>query len=319
MKIRELLTILYAFVIGLLPLPAVGQGHLAATRDDIAFVIPGGGSVPRFMNGRLVGVSQHHGAPTIYTADRWGHLETVNVDIAASDFTTVVNEAAGLDGSLAAVGNAISGTSRMGSFLAWIAPDRSRQVITRLWPYSADAVAIAPDGTIWTVGRIMNDHYMEVNPNVLRHYTPSGELLTSTLVLRPRKSIGGMYSVGNGSALMVSNDRVGWLTVACQYFEFSFDGAEMGRYGCPDGYSYFPEMGGAALSPGNDLVISTKQAVPLAPLRLDRDTKTWKALPVLQDSGNTNEILGFEGLTLVTRANATIRRYALSRQPTDSQ
>jgi hypothetical protein len=66
----------------------------------------------------------------------------------------------------------------------------------------------------------MSDKYRQVYPNVLRHYAASGQLLASNIVMPARKSDTGMYKVRQTSALMVSNDRIGWLTMACQYFEF---------------------------------------------------------------------------------------------------
>ena len=113
---------------------------------------------------------------------------------------------------------------------------------------------------------------------------------------------------------MASNDRIGWLTWACQYVEFSADGVESGRYNCPSGSNSILQLGGVALSPSNDLVVGAKQAAPLAPLELDRATGQWRPVTVLQDSGNTNEVLGFDGLTLITRAGLKLRRYAWSGQ-----
>jgi hypothetical protein len=118
------------------------------------------------------------------------------------------------------------------------------------------------------------------------------------------------------SSLMASSDRIGWFTLACQYIEFSFDAVELGRYGCPTGASDINDLGGVALSAANDLLVGARNAVaPLAPLELDRTTNTWKPVAVLQDSGNTQRLLGFDGLTLITQANLLIRRYSLSNQP----
>jgi hypothetical protein len=299
----------------MLPTSVIAQHQLVATHEDISALVSAGGRAPRWTNKRLAGCDICEGAPILYTIDSSGRRETVALDIPGSDDTVVYNVAAGSDGSLAAVGFAVNGTSRMGSFIAWFSPDRSRQVITRLWPYGAQAIAVAPDGTIWTVGAVANDRYVAIDPNVLRHYTPSGQLLTSTKVANARKSTGGLSMVADASALMVSNDRVGWLTRACQYIEFSLDGVELGRYSCPDGKLDILPLGGVALSPTDDLVIATKQAAPLAPVELDRETGAWNPVPVSQDAGKTNRILGFDGRNLVTLAFPLIRRYAWSDAP----
>ncbi len=70
----------------------------------------------------------------------------------------------------------------MASFIVWVSPDLSSQVVTRVWPYTPRVVTSAPDGTIWTIGEVMNETPRMVFPNVLRHYTPSGQLLASTVV-----------------------------------------------------------------------------------------------------------------------------------------
>jgi len=316
MKIRKAFWMFSSVILTLLPGLALAQRQLVATHEDVPVLIPLSGHAPRWTNNRLAGCDHCDGAPILYTADRQGNRETVALDIPRSDLTSVRDVAAGSDGSLAAVGLAISGDSRMGTFIAWIAPDRSRQVITRVWPYSPNVVAVAPDGTIWTVGAMMNDSPRVVYPNVLRHYAPLGQLLASNIVGRAWKSDGGLYEVSETSALMASNDRIGWLTMACQYIEFSFDAVEMGRYGCPNGYSYIRQVGGSALSSADDLLIGGKPAAPLAPLELDRATNTWKSVAVTEESSKSVEFLGFDGLTLVTRAGGPmLRRYAWSDQP----
>jgi len=316
MKTRKMFCTFSLAIFGLFPEMALAQRQLVATNDDAPVLIPMTGHVPRWTNNRLAGCDHCDGAPILYTADQWGDRGTTVLGIPGSDFTSVYDVAAGSDGSLAAVGLAMSGDSRMGTFIAWIAPDRSRQVITRVWPYSPTVAAIAPDGTIWTVGAMMNDTPRVVYPNVLRHYAPSGQLLASTIVGRTRPTAPNAYKVSETSALMVSSDRVGWLTSACQYLEFSFDAVELGRYGCPNGYSSIHKIGGVALSSADDLLVGGSHEVgPLALLELDRATNTWNPVQVLQDSGKTNTLLGFDGLTLITEAvGPLLRRYAWSGQ-----
>ena len=80
--------------------------------------------------------------------------------------------------------------------------------------------------------------------------------------------------MGDGSALIASNDRIGWLTLACKYYEFSFDGVQMGRYGCPNGQADIHQLGGVALSTANDLLVGASNAVgPLTPLELAESKK----------------------------------------------
>jgi hypothetical protein len=317
MKFRWMLLTFSVAIVSLFPPLTLAQRQLMATHDDILAAPPNGGQIARWTNNRLAGCEPCQGSPVLVAIDSRGAEKFVHLDIPGAGYTAVYDVAASSDGSLAAVGLAMSDDSRMGTFVAWISGDQSRQVITRLWPYGANVLTIAPDGTIWMIGSVLTDTHVSIYPNVLRHYTPSGQLLSSNIVMRARKSQGGLYEVGPSSALMASNDRIGWLTAACQYLEFSFDGAELGRYNCPDSYSDITQLGGVAMSSANDLLIGTKPAAELAPLELDRATGSWKPVPVLKGPGKALRLLGFDGLTLVTSAWDKMNRYALSGQPTD--
>ena len=269
----------------------------------------------RWTLGRLAGCDYCAGGerPTLWSVDREGNREGVAFSIPGADATQVWDVAARPDGSLVAVGLATSGDSRMASFLAWISPDKEQQVVTPAWPYTTDAVTVAPDGTIWTVGEMENNAVRMVYPNVLRHYTTSGQLLASTKVTGVHKNEGGRSNVSMTSALMASNDRVGWLTAACQYIEFSLEAVQLGSYDCPNGYKQISNVSGVGLISADELLVGGKWFVPLAPLELDRSEGSWRPVPVPRDSGNTREILGFDGLTLVTNStSSSMRRYTRS-------
>jgi hypothetical protein len=186
--------------------------------------------------------------------------------------------------------------------------------VTRTWPYNPVAVSLATDSTIWSVGPFLNEGHKVVYANVLRHYTPTGQLLTSTIIRSVRKSTGGLYNVAETSSLMTSNDRVGWLTMTCQYLEFSLDGAQLpGSYSCPNGSTSIIHNSGVALSVSNDLLVGGKMPTGLSQFELDRTTNAWKPVLMPPDSGNTQMLLGFDGLTLVTWVSSSgshwIRRY----------
>jgi hypothetical protein len=317
MTIRGLICVTPLLVTALLLGQTSTQRGLVAAIDNVSFQFPIRG-IMHWTGNHLAGCDYCEGAPTLWTVDRSGNRQTVAFSIPGADFLRVKDVASGPDGSVAAVGTAISGDSRMGTFIAWISPDGSRQVVTRVWPYSPMVVTVAPDGTIWTVGAVMKDNYMgEVEYNSLRHYTPSGQLLASNHVRGARRNNGGMYAVSEASVLMASQDRIGWLTNACQYIEFSFEAVQLGSYNCPNGYSKIGDPSGVALSSSDDLLLGGKWIAPLAPLELDRTNNTWKPVPVLQDSGKTNSLLGFDGLILVTRSmSSSMRRYNWSTQPT---
>jgi hypothetical protein len=313
--------------IGTMALLAVGilggqtatQHGLVLNQGSTAFQFPLMGNM-RWTGTRLAGCDYCASSPMLWAVDHQGFRQSVAFRIPGADQVRIRDVAAGSDGSLVAVGLAISGDSRMGSFVGWISPDASQQVITRVWPYSPQAVTIAPDGSIWTVGAMMNANYRVAYPNLLRHYTPSGQLLASTPVRNTRRSNGGLDNVSSGSALMVSADRVGWLTMACQYIEFSLDGVQLGSYTCPNGYTRISDVSGVALSATDDLLVGGKWSAPLAPLQLDRAAGTWNAVPVFQDSGNTQMLLGFDGTTLMTSSvSSAMRSYTWAGQPLGGQ
>ena len=319
MKVGRLIVILP--LLGGLSAQTSAQRGLLLSQDNLPYLFPLSGNM-RWTGTRLAGCDFCVGGrPILWAVDREGNRETVALEIPEAGYTHVRDVAAGRDGSLTAVGLAFSGDSRMGTFLAWISPDGARQVVTRVWPYSPNAVTVASDGTIWTVGELMNDTPRVVHPNVLRHYTPSGQLLASTIVRGVRKSSGGEYNVSPTSALMASNDRIGWLTMTCQYIEFSLDAVQLESYACPNGFTSIADVSGFALSSADDLLIGGRWLEPLAPLVLDRAASTWKPVPVFQDSGKTQMLLGFDGLTLVTSALSTVpgrdwmRRYTWSDEP----
>lgn len=262
-------------------------------------------SVPRWKGSRLVGCDQCQSrGPILWTVDRQGRREEIVFEVPESGYISAWDIASGPDGALAVVGYAMSNDSRLADFVAWISPDRKRQIITRVWPYHPYAVTVAPDGTIWTVGPVKHeDSTVDLHANVLRHYDPSGRLL-ATVTVRGTRRYNGLARVAPASALMASNDRIGWLTNACEYIEFSFSAVEMGRYTCPNGILDGQTVGGVALSSANDLVVGGRRSGPLAPLELDRATRTWIPVPAPAGFHNVYGILGFDVLTLVTYPEA---------------
>lgn len=316
MKTRRVLWTLPLLSLGLVPTQALAQGQLTAILGEVGYQVPTNGFM-RWTSGLLVGCGYCESSnPILWATDSQGNRESIAFSFPGADVITVRDVASGPDRSLAAVGLAISGNSRMGTFIAWISPDRSSQTITRVWPFAPNVVTVAPDGTIWTVGAVVNSNYRgNAYDNVLRHYTPSGQLLASTILQSVRPLANGFPEVSDLSALLASNDRIGWLTSSCQYLEFSFDAVELGRYPCPNGYSKLGNLAGFALSSGDYLLVGSKWLAPLAPLELNRAAGTWTPVPVSQDSGKTWKILGFDGTTLVTSStNLTMRRYSWSGQ-----
>jgi hypothetical protein len=225
--------------------------------------------------------------------------------------------ASGPDGALVVAGYALSADSRIASYIAWISPDRKRQIVNRVWPFRPYVVSVAPDGTIWAVGPVkIGDTTDDQSSNVLRHYEPSGRLLATVDV--KARGYNGLASVSDGSKLRTSSDRVGWLTHACEYIEFSFSAVEMGRYECPNGIQDSQMVGGIALSSEGDLLVGGRTGPP-SPFELDRATKTWNPVSVPADIlRRPYEVLGFDGSTLVTQSSGRLQRFTLGEAPAPS-
>jgi hypothetical protein len=258
--------------------------------------------VPRWNGSLLVGCDQcRSNGPLLWTVDRQGRRDEIAFELAGAGFIAVDDIASGSDGALAVAGYALSNDSRIASFIAWISPDRKRQIVTRTWPFCPYMVALVPDGTIWAVGPVkVGDTTDNLTPNVLRHYDPSGRMIAAADV--KARGYNGLAEVASGSYLRASPDRVGWLTHGCEYIEFSFSAVEIGRYNCPNGIWDSHSVGGIALSSANDVLVGGKDNGPLlTPFELDRARHTWNPVAVPADTANGwDHILGFDGLTLVT-------------------
>lgn len=215
------------------------------------------------------------------------------------------------DGALALIGVAFSNDSQAGSFLAWISPDRTRQKVVRLTPYSAGAVTFAPDGTIWVAGNMVARDY-----DILLHFDESGRRLGSAI---PRSSIiGGVPAIE--SHLTASRDRIGWYTGFApgfgHYIELAPNGELIDRFPgvpLPGGHNEWPARS-AALSENNDVVVYLenigKEYGAKRMYTLDRLNRAW--VPIELPTGQPyQEPVGLEGNALVFRSLDRIRFYKL--------
>ncbi len=165
--------ILWTALAALAPAQVWAQGQLTAMPGDVGYQLPLYGHM-RWTSGLLVGCDYCESkTPVLWAATGAEKKESIAFSFPDADFITVRHVASGPDGSLAAVGLAVSGSSRMGTFITWIPLDRSKQTIMRVWPYAPNVVTVAPDGTIWTVGSVINGNYRgkQYNPSYAQHLT----------------------------------------------------------------------------------------------------------------------------------------------------
>lgn len=170
------------------------------------------GSFLPFWSGHslLEAVDSPSDMPIIWSTDKDGRQERIPFAIPGGHYISVYGLAGGQDGTIAVIGSAYSGDERAGMFLALIAPDQSRQTITRLSPYVPEAVIVTPDGVVWILGYLISNG-AATEPNILRRFDSAGKILSTSVV-----DANGRFGVGrnatSSSLLRSSVDRVGWLT-----------------------------------------------------------------------------------------------------------
>jgi len=173
--------------------------------------------------------------------------------------TAVDGFARGADGTLALCGRSYASDGRGAPFIAWIAADGNSQQVIRTAPYHARVIAVAPDGTLWTVGKELNADGSEksgVNPEagVVRHFDRSGKSLGAFI---PRSSIPDPTHLTNQQSLLAASaDRAGWLhydhSNRGAYVEISPDGS-ITTYPIPQIQAKGMRLGGIAFTASGDV------------------------------------------------------------------
>jgi hypothetical protein len=276
--------------------------------------------VPVWSGYGLIGVRGNRTSnPTVWASSSAG-IEDLQFTIPGAGQLIIWSAAASRDHTITIAGTAVGNDSQGSGFIGIIPPDRSKKLIVRTTAYTAKAITIAPDGVIWTIGRDKEDGQRVYN--VLKRFSPSGALLSSrdmTVKSIPGDSID---DVSNLSRLRSSADRVGWLTAAGQYLEFSLDGNEIGRFEAPayepkklNGF-VLPMFFYLALGENNEVVvggIGSKR--PISSLwRLNRDARQWTAINVSGEQISPSAwLLGFDGSELIIDTETSNRGELVAR------
>jgi hypothetical protein len=263
--------------------------------------------IPRWDGAQLVGYEHDDSAgPIVYTIDRDGRRDEFLFTFEGFARIWIHNIAGSPDGEIAIVGSAYTNDNQLTTFLARVASDRKRQLITRTWPYVPRVVTFAPDGTVWTIGGLKKneDNTRDVSSHFVRHFDRTGRVIWSSTVRVRGPEVGGETA----SILRASRDRIGWLTQDGEYIEFSLDGAETGRWDLP-GHAGFLETTGFALSDENDVIVGHFGKGHAELLELDRDAQAWARVTLPKDyTPSWAWVMGFDGTTLVTHSNTGILR-----------
>jgi hypothetical protein len=279
--------------------------------------LPINGVSPIWSGGSLLGVEDSRAkAPVLYLVDREGRRDEFLFSIPGSNLVSISGIAKAEDGTIGLCGGALSSEATGTRYVALISSDRTQQTLIRTWPYQAEQIALAADGTIWTAGKITDDANTRVIIyNVLRRYSRQGQILASWSVrANGRARMGPDAAEASDPYLMASHDRVGWLAGGGEYFEYALDGREMARYLPPPGVVFgwpgetdtfnHPDPNdraaahvlSASLSPNNELLLCAlkgERSRTWQLLRLDRQGRKWVAATPEQSGGN--RLAGFDG------------------------
>jgi hypothetical protein len=320
MVCRRLLVLIAAGVLlaqgGRAQAPAGAQASPKFTLESEAPVrLSFAGILPIWSGRSVLGVEiNNRDQALVYSIDHDGNREEIWLAIPDAGLVRVYSLAGTQDGAIVVSGTAY-GSDKGAVFLAWISPDRKQQIVTRVSPYVPDAIATAPDGTIWAVGRLKDEaNPQAVTYNIMRHYDRSGQMLGSWTA-RPKRVLKRLWRGGTvESHLVAAGDRIGWVTNAGEYIEYSPYGVELSRFDGPAGVeSDEKRVTGAALSGANELFLSVDRRPRggvSQVVALDRQTGAWLlALPGLT---GREDLAGFDGRSLVLLSAGElgkVRRY----------
>jgi hypothetical protein len=173
--------------------------------------------------------------------------------------TAVDGFARGADGTVALCGRSYASDGRGAPFIAWISADGNSQQVIRTEPYSPRVIAVAPDGTLWTVGKELNSDGSEksgvnLDAGVVRHFDRTGKSLGTFI---PRSSIQDSTHLTNQQSLLAAAaDRAGWLhfdrSNRGAYVEISSDG-NIATYPMPQTQAKGMRFGGIAFTDSGDV------------------------------------------------------------------
>lgn len=305
----------------------MGGSNQAVPQNSVVFIAEeespdiitlSGNFSPYWSHGALITVEDSPSdAPVILRIRRNADSERIRFSIPNGHHITIRQLASAADSAIAVIGSVYSDDGRGTTFLARIQPDRKYQTVTQLWPYVPSVVTFAPDGTIWSIGRV-RDGDLVSQWNVLKRFDTAGKLLsTTTIEAKPYIHSGDdpnkprIRDAADVSILRSSKDRVAWFTNGNEYIEFSLDGQERGRLDGPDQGCLNQTSASMALGQDNEVVIGPTKCQKPGYWRLDRPSGRWEPVGVSSREGADQVIvLGFDGNTLVaTTARGTIRRY----------
>ncbi len=270
--------------------------------------------VPRWSNGAVIAIEgQTTLAPTLHIFDAHGnYLRTVPFTLDGATWLLVRGYSSGPDGTIALCGEAKDAQGQVEHFLAILPPDQlTGPKIVRTYPYSPAAVAVAPDGTIWTMGieyepvpGKMLGRIIRPQAKVIRHFDREGNQIGGFI---PQSSVAPpdlpRPALNGGSTnLAASAGRVGWYQGwSKQYFEVASDGSVHSYPALALGHG--EAIDGLAITENGAVFVSKLdlRQGSVQVYQLDRDHGAWQPAPlavsgpVVGANGNAVALAVFDG------------------------
>jgi hypothetical protein len=276
-----------------------------------------GQRIPQWGGNALVVAAGPSTEPNAFLAyDRKGAVVfNVSFSIPGADHTYVYQWARGASGAFGLCGSSYMNDGRGAPFIAWISPDGSSQRVIRTDPYTPTLIAVAPDGTLWTVGYELHRGFenrggTDPGAGVLRHFDPTGKTLGAFI---SRSSFPDPVELYNG-VIAAWAGHVGWIHYRETNGEGAYDevspGGEVVRYPMPrlPKLTTAAEVDGMAITDTGEVFVAMRDVGAhngSLVFRLSRSTEQW--LPVtLPGTGPSDyvELFGASGTELVFRAGS---------------
>jgi hypothetical protein len=289
--------------------------HAVSAPTNLDAVAQGNG-ILKWSNGGFLHSVFDGQAPSFFTLDREGRfVSSVTADLPAAAHVGFHDSDRASDGSIVFSGAAWSSEAQVASFIVWISPHGKTARIVSTSPYFAYSLAIAPDGSVWTLGLELVDHravHPSLNPadGVLRNYDSSGKVIGTFWPQSGFTSRDNLLRLTKGE-LRATSDRLFWYSYSTKgegaLREIRLADMSITDFAAPTSDSNGP-IYGFAVTNSNDVAVSVpdRKAQDIPTYCLDRATATWA---VLHAPGFNNKkgspispyVVGSDGSKLVFR------------------
>lgn len=255
--------------------------------------------LPNWSGGALVVLEGDITATPVFRLfDRQGQqMEMVPLFIPGARFIAVRGFSRGATGTIAACGAAFDGEGRGAPFLAIITQQQTH--VVRTTPYQPSRVAVAADGTVWTVGiepRELGTNEakpttMPVNANaaIIRHFSVSGALIGSFV---PHSEITDAIFIADAyNFIRAGQKQVGWYCPReRRYIEITPDGSvsDIRDIILPSGAK---SVNGMAITDSGDVLLSIYPGVSSVCVL----NAASHSCELLQDSSGLGHLYGADG------------------------